>query len=596
MSKKIIAIIALVACFLFAFAACDPAEKAVSKDASAANASSNGGFLAETGDYVYFINGSEVYTADNTAGKVEKGALVRVKKSDIGKGAKAEKEVVVSKLLSTGDYSAGIGVYGGKIYFATPSNVKSKTGTVQNTDIKFCYVSTDGTGIKEFATSTGDNSAAYRFVEANGKVYVIYAGSETVNENGADTTKNYIYVVSDEGKTVAKEEYASYIFDNDADGKYVYFTRSVNNEILGITESFNEVYRLAAGADKAEKILYGAGTNRNSADVEYKDKGIQGVTFTLVAAQNGYVYFSVANIDTSTGTDTYYAFLGEDLNADTEVNFSDKTVMTRNGSATVFSAANAFMSPECIVYVDPDRGLCSYNYSLEEDYDAYFGVEVENDSADVASATLAFVNDGYIYCRNGGVYYRMAYTYDETATSASSKFTVGEEAKISPVTFSTSWYAPEVVKVGEKEYVLGTISGSDYFDYVFAFEIEDEETYEKKALEIDGVKNFIEGTYADEEELADVKKGLEDTDYATFLSGTGKNNVYYVWTKVASKLGDTAQKTVDDYLTSSYSTSSDSASSSAESGCSSAMGAGALVSVAIISLAGIAMGKKRGQG
>ena len=595
MGKKIIAALALVLCFLLAFAGCDGtvSTEKISKDGSASNVSSNGGFLAETGDYVYFINGSEVYTADNTAGKVDKGSLVRVKKSELAKGAKAEKETVVSKLLSTGDHSAGIAIYNEKIYYATPSNVKSKTGNVQNTDIKFCYVSTDGTGNKEFAASAGDNSTAYRFVQAGGKVYVVYVGSETVTENGSDTTKNYIYVVSDEGKTVAKEEYSAYIFDKNVDGKYVYFTRSVNNETLGSTESFNEVYRLEIGAENAEKILYGAGSNRNTDEVKYDGKGIQGVTFALVAAENGNVYYSVTYVDTSVTTVTYYAFLGEDLDADAEENYKNATVMTHGGSSTVFAATSVYLNPECIIYIDANKGLCSYNYTLDDDYNAYFGIDVENDSDDIKAATLAYITDEYIYCQNGGVYYRMKYTYEASAADNSSALTAEKETKVSPVTFSTAWYAPEIVKAGGKEYVLGTLSGSDYYDYVFAFEVVDGETLEKNALEIDEVKAYIEETYTDEEKLADVKKGLEDTDYAAFLTGTAKDNVYYIWTKVASKLGADAQKTVDDHLKTTYDSSSDASSSSTESGCSSAMGAGALAGVAVIALAGIFLGKKR---
>jgi len=59
MGKKIIAALALVLCFLLAFAGCEGtvSTEKISKDGSASNVSSNGGFLAETGDYVYFING-----------------------------------------------------------------------------------------------------------------------------------------------------------------------------------------------------------------------------------------------------------------------------------------------------------------------------------------------------------------------------------------------------------------------------------------------------------------------------------------------------------------------------------------------------------
>ena len=44
---------------------------------------SNGGFVVEKGNYVYFINGVEAYSSDNTYGTPVKGALMRIAKSDL---------------------------------------------------------------------------------------------------------------------------------------------------------------------------------------------------------------------------------------------------------------------------------------------------------------------------------------------------------------------------------------------------------------------------------------------------------------------------------------------------------------------------------
>ena len=62
---------------------------------------SNGGFVVEKGDYVYFINGSETYTAENVYGKVEKGSLMRIKKSDLDAGNYENTDVVVPLLISS---------------------------------------------------------------------------------------------------------------------------------------------------------------------------------------------------------------------------------------------------------------------------------------------------------------------------------------------------------------------------------------------------------------------------------------------------------------------------------------------------------------
>ena len=43
--------------------------------------SSNGGFAVEKGDYVYYVNGKQANTADNTFGTPVKGAIMRISKT-----------------------------------------------------------------------------------------------------------------------------------------------------------------------------------------------------------------------------------------------------------------------------------------------------------------------------------------------------------------------------------------------------------------------------------------------------------------------------------------------------------------------------------
>ena len=581
MAKKLIAIIVLAMCVVFAAAACDGKHVTLSADNYAA-ASPEGGFLAETADYVYFINGSEDYTVDNVYGKVDKGTIVRVKKSELADGASAKKEVVVPKLVSTADRGAGIYIFNGRVYYATPSAVKSKTGVVQNGDVVLCSAKLDGSDVKEICTATGSdgNSTVFRFAEAGGKVYAYYFGDEEVD----GSTVKYIYVYGEDGAQVAKEEYSEYIIDK-ANG-YVFFTKSVKNEILDQTESFNEAYCLTIGAEKAVKVLYGAGSARNTQDGKtYTGKGVQGVTFALIASENGYVYYSVTNVDTSVSTNTVYAFSAiNSLGEDAEANFANKTEMTYSGSATVFSANSFFVNPELIVYLDSSKGLCSYNYKKEDDYNAFYGISVLFYSENITGATISHVAGGYLYYQISGVYYRIPYANGVVAEGA-------KEAKLSSVTFSTSWYAPEVVSAGGAEYIIGTLSSSDYYDYVFAVKIVSEEDEKKLVPETD-VKAFLEKTITDKDELAEVLDNLKDTEYGTFISGTGKYNDLYMWARSISDVSSDAQKTIDEYMTKTYGSETDSEVSATE-GCGSAMGIGVTAGLAVLAAAGAIIGRKR---
>ena len=69
-------------------------------------------------------------------GEVEKGALVRVKTSDIGT-KNANVEPVIPKLATTGSATNGVFIYGDNVYYASPYDEKDKTGTVRSDYVDF---------------------------------------------------------------------------------------------------------------------------------------------------------------------------------------------------------------------------------------------------------------------------------------------------------------------------------------------------------------------------------------------------------------------------------------------------------------------------
>ena len=144
---------------------------------AAAPVESNGGFAVKKGDYIYFINGVDTYTSDNEYGAPVKGSLMRVKAADADAG-KNTAEVVIPSLMVAGDYTAGLFIYGDRVYYATPNNMKNTSGVVENTYLDFKSAKLDGTDIQSYFY-VADNTTQYRFVEAGegaGKaVYLLYA-------------------------------------------------------------------------------------------------------------------------------------------------------------------------------------------------------------------------------------------------------------------------------------------------------------------------------------------------------------------------------------------------------------------------------------
>lgn len=221
---------------------------------------SNGGFAVEKGNYVYYINGIEQNTADNTYGNVEKGALMRISKSDLAAGNYGASETVVPLVMYSGSYNGGIYIYGDYVYFSTPSTAKDSGGTTLNTRLEFKRAKLDGTEVmNDFFFQSETSTLDYRFVEEDGKVYLLYALSEALY--GEDQLTN-IHAVDLETRTDTLLAYnvSSYLFDaEDPANAYVYYTMDVSYNLGTDNETaadYNQIYRVSAAAAEGEGRTY----------------------------------------------------------------------------------------------------------------------------------------------------------------------------------------------------------------------------------------------------------------------------------------------------------------------------------------------------
>ena len=205
---------------------------------------SNGGFVVEKGEYVYFINGVESYTSDNTYGIPVKGSLMRITKSDLSAG-KNTAEIVIPSLMVAADYSSGIYVYGDRVYYATPNNVKSTSGKIESDYLVFQSAKLDGTDIQDYF-NLADNATTYRYVEVDGKVYLMYVNSSELHS----------YNTKDKEDVTLVKDMGSYVLNSEDKGDpYVYYTMGVTMDIdvVGgsLARAYNQVYRVRADATES---------------------------------------------------------------------------------------------------------------------------------------------------------------------------------------------------------------------------------------------------------------------------------------------------------------------------------------------------------
>lgn len=243
-SKRILSIATAALCLsaAFSFTACgDTAYKGDQLDGykSDAAVASNGGFAVEKGDYVYFVNGTEENTADNTYGDVVKAALMRISKKDLEEKNFSSVKTVVPSLFVEYNLKSGIYIYGDYVYYATPTTDKSMQGEVEDGYLDFKRAKIDGTAAPEkgYLVRLADNSSNYRFVEVDGVVYLLYEEGSALKSYNVSTGKTTVLV---------KDSVSGFVYDeSNLESGNVYYTMNVTPGIdteNSSTPDYNQLY------------------------------------------------------------------------------------------------------------------------------------------------------------------------------------------------------------------------------------------------------------------------------------------------------------------------------------------------------------------
>ena len=212
--------------------------------AADAAVSSQGGFVVEKGEYLYFINGVESHTAENTYGTPVKGALMRIKTADVKAGSNTA-EIVVPSLMVAADYTSGIYIYGDRVYYATPNTVGNTVGEVDSSVLSFRSAKLNGTDVREHFRMT-DNAATYRFASVSDTVYILYENDGTLGSYNTSSGKN----------TTLAEDVVEFVLNSTEKGDpYVYYTMGVSaaadSDSPLAQSNYNQIYRVRADATEA---------------------------------------------------------------------------------------------------------------------------------------------------------------------------------------------------------------------------------------------------------------------------------------------------------------------------------------------------------
>lgn len=503
--KKFAIVFLALVMVLAVFAGCggDFSSKPLDGYSSSGEVTSNGGFVVQKGEWIYFINGSEEYTADNTFNKVQKGSLMRIKESDLAAGNYDKTDVVVPLLMVSQDYTSGLYIYGDYVYYATPTSTKNKDGKVENSYLDFKRSKLDGSStMRDYYFRISDNTTVYRYVEVEGTVYCLYvdSGEKEIHSYNTATNEN----------TVLAAGYESYVFDaSDVTNPNVYYTMPVEKKVgykKGSTnqEKYKQVYTANAATTKSpyEIDLAADYTDKDSGDVmEYVNLGTlvfdgigkldtptvfnvdgndgasdKGYTYSLIKYENGGLYYTRTDATASgssvgDGGALYYIADGDVKAADWNAvkgNDSDKNVQlaantTTAGASSMFyieEGAHYYMYVKDNAIVRVKVGDSSNAFAEETVYVAY----------NATGATLLYRDGNYVYYStsgtNGNALNRVIYNGDPEDYNA---MLAGEDvikpAKYLDVDYNSSWYKPEIVS----GFVFFANASTYGYNYVYVF-------------------------------------------------------------------------------------------------------------------------------
>lgn len=321
---------------------------------------SNGGMAVVYGNYLYFINGYAGESADNTFGKVVKGAIARVDLVD-GKPSGDAQIIVPKNAYSTDKEYGGLYISGDYIYYATTSTDLNGSGDAKTDHGVIMRTKVDGTGttvVKKF----DDHSFVFR-VAGDKLVYIrenaIY--SIDLNSKKFDET------------TVEEKILSSYLIDDN----YIYYLTNNGDDT---SDQIAKVYPLAGGEAKAILSAELFGNN----NVKY--------TLSILSAidegDSVRLYYTKKDSEVNSAEEGVYSYLY--AKSDFAFNKANEKRLTQNSNSTTnlaytkfFKAGNyylgfasskldAFNAEGVRVEGGLDRGSSFAVYDIEETADAVY--------------------------------------------------------------------------------------------------------------------------------------------------------------------------------------------------------------------------------
>lgn len=459
---------------------------------------SNGGFIAETENYLYFINGVGGTYSANKMGEPFKGALFVADKNDLSKT-----ELVVPKLMVANDYSAGVFIDNGYAYYGTPSVDKDSSGNVANYKMTFMRTKLDGSGATDEFFTHKEFVSEYRIVKGVGEdtaVYIYYYdndASSIVCYNTATKTSETVFKTDD----TAQESLKTYTFIKNSEITDVvgFFTATVyedeynenaaNNPYYSrVTAAYNKVYAIKAGSATPELVVSGVGETTASDDVSYE----------ITLLDDGVLFFTKTN----KGVAKNFAI--------TQAQATD----IANGWKNAKEVVNADYINKTSLFVLPDANIENMYAYIVGESKIYKTTLFAKDSLTKQPIVAKESVNEMLFIRTENNAEILYYFNSSAELSKLDLANTEKQIRISESTIATNWYNPEVISIGEKDYVFycdDSVYGKSYVKYLDlsatekAEDTDDDGKDDKFFMDVDSIKTFGKMTVQDQADVVTAK-------------------------------------------------------------------------------------------
>ena len=418
------------------------------------------GFVAQTKNNVYFINGIGDSSLDNSFGNPVKGALVGIAKSDLVAGKLDKAEIVVPKLFVASDYNAGLYVDGDYVYYGSPSTRKEASGSIATGYLAFEKTKLDGSATETFFTIKG-LASEYRFAKVGDSVMVLYYDEEDL------AIKQYNFNNGETKVIVKKDEKAE--SESLKDYKFIESEDCSSATVVYSTTIYSEKYY----ADKADKGNYNRATYPYNKMYSYTIGGevnnVNGQTanktYAITYTDGEFVFFTETDI--SGKEKVFGAKASEVMDATKWVEINDKTALATSTYIVSLTEVYKFSSEENIIYKSTLVG-----------------------KEELVRKTIAKVTSvsGLIKIVDNNVYY---YNTEKEICRVEMNNADAKLERVSKGISTATFYAPEFITVGEKDYMLYVDASSAGASYVAIINLTDATISVDESGEND--VNYLEG-------------------------------------------------------------------------------------------------------